>query len=104
MRVNHTGQTKASAERVVKDIWRATRSHFSAEDKIRMVLEDLSGEDSIAELCRSEGIAQSLHYMWSKLHVVEGIYGLNLYVQRQAQTCRRRRACCHLGRSPRSAP
>jgi len=57
---------KASAERVVKDIRRATRRHFSAEDKIRIVLEGLRGDDSIAELCRKEGIAQSLYYTWSK--------------------------------------
>ena len=53
-------------ERVVKDIRRATRRHFSAEDKIRIVLDGLRGEDSIAELCRKEGIAQSLYYVWSK--------------------------------------
>jgi transposase-like protein len=58
--------TKAPAERVVKDIRRATRRHFSAEDKIRIVLDGLRGEDSIAELCRKEGIAQSLYYVWSK--------------------------------------
>jgi len=51
---------------VVKDIRRQTRRHFSAEDKIRIVLEGLRGEDSIAELCRKEGIAQSLYYTWSK--------------------------------------
>ena len=53
-------------ERVVKDIRRATRRHFSAEDKIRIVLDGLRGDDSIAELCRREGIAQSLYYVWSK--------------------------------------
>ena len=57
---------KAPAERVVKDIRRATRRHFSAEDKIRIVLDGLRGDDSIAELCRREGIAQSLYYTWSK--------------------------------------
>src|SRR5690349_15686490 len=57
---------KRSAEHVVKDIRRATRRHFSAEDKIRIVLDGLRGEDSIAELCRKEGIAQSLYYVWSK--------------------------------------
>src|SRR5690606_38797020 len=57
---------KAPAEQVVKDIRRATRRHFSAEDKIRIVLEGLRGDDSIAELCRKEGIAQSLYYTWSK--------------------------------------
>ena len=57
---------KAPAERVVKDIHRATRKQYSAEDKIRIVLDGLRGEDSIAELCRREGIAQSLYYVWSK--------------------------------------
>ena len=50
----------------MKDIRRATRRHFSAEDKIRIVLEGLRGEDSIAELCRREGIVQNLYYRWSK--------------------------------------
>ena len=58
--------SKAPAEQVLKDIRRATRRHFSAEDKIRIVLDGLRGEDSIAELCRREGIAQSLYYVWSK--------------------------------------
>src|ERR1700761_9722191 len=57
---------KAPAEQLMKDIRRATRRHFSAEDKIRIVLDGLRGEDSIAELCRKEGIAQSLYYTWSK--------------------------------------
>lgn len=57
---------KRSAEHVVKDIRRVTRRHFSSEDKIRIVLDGLRGEDSIAELCRKEGIAQSLYYTWSK--------------------------------------
>jgi|SRR5690606_29851799 transposase len=61
-----TTKTKSSAEQVVKDIRRATRRHFSAEDKIRIVLDGLRGEDSIAELCRREGIAQSVYYSWSK--------------------------------------
>ena len=61
-----SSKPKASAERVVKDIRRRTRRHFSAEDKIRIVLEGLRGDDSIAELCRKEGIAQSLYYTWSK--------------------------------------
>ena len=58
-------QPKASAEQVVKDIRRATRRHYSTEDKIRIVLSGLRGEDSIAELCRKEGIAQGLYYSWS---------------------------------------
>jgi transposase len=57
---------KAPAEQVVRDIRRATRKHHSAEDKIRIVLEGLRGEESIAALCRREGIAESLYYTWSK--------------------------------------
>ena len=57
---------KAPAEKVVKDIRRATRRQFGAEEKIRIVLEGLRGEDSIAELCRREGINQNLYYRWSK--------------------------------------
>ena len=55
-----------SAEEAIKDIRRQTRRHFSAEDKIRIVLEGLRGEDSISELCRREGIASSQYYGWSK--------------------------------------
>ena len=57
-----------SAEKTVRDIRRATRRHHSAEEKIRIVLEGLvpGGEDSIAELCRKEGINQNLYYRWSK--------------------------------------
>jgi hypothetical protein len=51
----------AGAEKAVRDIRRATRRHFSAEEKTRMVLEGLRGEDSIAELCRKEGIAQKFY-------------------------------------------
>ena len=60
-----SGRTKEPAEKVVKDIRRATRRRFSAEEKNRIVLEGLRGEDSIAELCRREGIAQNLYYSWS---------------------------------------
>ena len=58
--------TKRSVEKTVRDIRRATRRKYSAEEKIRIVLEGLRGEESIAELCRREGIAQSLYYKWSK--------------------------------------
>lgn len=61
-----SGKQKASVERVVKDIRRKTRRQHSAEEKIRIVLDGLRGEDSIAELCRREGIATSLYYSWSK--------------------------------------
>jgi transposase len=61
-----SGPVKQPAEQVVKDIRRATRRQFSAEEKIRIVLEGLRGEESIAELCRREGIASSMYYGWSK--------------------------------------
>jgi transposase len=61
-----SGQPKAPAETLVRDIRRATRRQFSAEEKIGIVLEGLRGEDSIAELCRREGIATSMYYGWSK--------------------------------------
>ena len=61
-----SGPTKAPAEAVVKDIRRATRRQFSADEKIRIVLEGLRGEESIAELCRREGIASWMYYGWSK--------------------------------------
>ncbi|WP_261388802.1 IS3 family transposase [Qipengyuania gaetbuli] len=61
-----SSRSKSPAEQVVKDIRRKTRRHFSTEDKIRIVLDGLRGDDSIAELCRREGIAQSLYYTWSK--------------------------------------
>ena len=61
-----SGPARRPAEAVVKDIRRATRRQFSAEEKIRTVLEGLRGEDSIAARCRREGIAESLYYSWSK--------------------------------------
>ena len=57
---------KRSAEKTVRDIRRATRRHYSAEEKIRIVLEGLRGEDSIAELCRREGINSNVYYRWWK--------------------------------------
>src|SRR6202051_2504789 len=62
----HSNLAKDTAEKVVKDIRRATRKQYSAEEKIRIVLEGLRGEDSIAELCRKEHISQNLYYRWSK--------------------------------------
>ena len=60
-----SGTQKASAEQVVKDIRRATRKQYGAEEKIRIVLEGLRGEENISELCR-QGIAASMYYGWSK--------------------------------------
>ena len=57
---------KDSAEKAIRDIRRAIRRQYSAEEKIRIVLEGLRGESGIAELCRKEGINQNLYYRWSK--------------------------------------
>ena len=56
----------SSSEQIIRDIKRKTRKQYNAEEKIRIVLDGLRGEDSIAELCRREGIAQGLYYKWSK--------------------------------------
>ena len=61
-----TERHQDAAERTIKDIRRQTRKRYSSEEKIRIVLAGLRGEDSIAELCRREGIAQGLYYSWSK--------------------------------------
>jgi len=61
-----SGQQKPTAGKAIKDIRRATRKSYSAEEKIRIVLEGLRGEGSIAALCRREGIAESMYYTWSK--------------------------------------
>jgi transposase len=57
---------EVSAEKVIRDIRRKTRRKFSAEEKIRIVLEGLRGEESVATLCRREGISANLYYRWSK--------------------------------------
>ena len=61
-----TDRHQDAAERTIKDIRRQTRKRYSSEEKIRIVLAGLRGEDSIAELCRQEGIAQGMYYSWSK--------------------------------------
>lgn len=57
---------KRSVEKTVRDIRRRTRKKYSAEEKIRIVLEGLRGEESIAELCRKEGLNPNVYYRWSK--------------------------------------
>jgi transposase len=57
---------KKSVEKTVRDIRRHTRKKYSAEEKIRIVLEGLRGEESVAELCRREGINPNVYYRWSK--------------------------------------
>ena len=61
-----SGRNKPSSEAAVRDIRRKTRRRFSSEEKIRIVLEGLRGEQSVSELCRREGIAANLYYRWSK--------------------------------------
>ncbi len=85
MRPKHKN-SKASAERVLKDIRRQTRKQYSAEEKIRIVLEGLRGDDSIAELCRREGIAQGVYYKWSKDFMEAGKKRLAGDITRQANT------------------
>ena len=75
-----------SAESTVRDIRRKTRKKYSAEEKIRIVLEGLRGESTIAELCRREGIAQSLYYKWSKEFLEAGKQRLSGNTKRQADS------------------
>ena len=73
-----------AADRTVKDIRRQTRKRYSSEEKIRIVLAGLRGEDSIAELCRQEGIAQGMYYSWSKEFLEAGKKRLSGDTQREA--------------------
>src|SRR5688572_28653762 len=75
---------KVSAEQVVREIRRQTRRKYSAEEKIRIVLEGLRGEESIAELCRREGINPNMDYKWSKEFLEAGKARLTGDTQRQA--------------------
>ncbi len=75
-----------TAEQHVRDIRRATRRKYSPEDKIRVVLSGLRGEYSISELCRREGIAESLYYTWSKEFLEAGKKRLAGDTQRQASS------------------
>jgi transposase len=77
-------QCTVPAEQLVKDIRRKTRRKYNAEEKIRIVLEGLRGEASIAEVCRREGIAESLYYKWSKEFLEAGKARLTGDTQRQA--------------------
>ena len=81
-----SGRHKDPAPKVVKDIRRATRKQYSAEEKIRIVLDGLRGEDSIAELCRREDINQNLYYRWSKEFLQAGKKRLAGDTAREATT------------------
>lgn len=81
-----TERHQEAADRTIKDIRHQTRRKYSAEDKIRIVLSGLKGEDSIAELCRQEGIAQSQYYSWSKEFLEAGKKRLAGDTMREANT------------------
>ena len=76
----------AKSKDVVKQIRKATRRKFSADEKIRIVLEGLRGETPISEICRREGIAASVYYKWSKSFLESGKNGLTRAVLRDATT------------------
>lgn len=79
-----SGQSKAAADKLVRTIRRKTRQTYSAEEKIRIVLAGLRGEESISTLCRREGIAESLYYSWSKEFLEAGKRRLSGDTARQA--------------------
>jgi transposase len=76
--------SKDAADKLVKNIRRRTSRKYSAEEKIRIVLAGLRGEESIAALCRREGIAESLYYKWSKEFLEAGKRRLSGDTERQA--------------------
>ncbi len=77
-------RTKKDPEAVVREIRRNTRRKFKPDEKIRIVLEGLKGEDSISEICRREGIASSVYYKWSKSFLEAGKKRLNGDTSREA--------------------
>jgi transposase len=79
-------QPERSSNRIIKDIKRKTRRNYNAEEKISIVLEGLRGEDSIAELCRREGISQGIYYKWSKDFMEAGKKRLAGDIVRQANS------------------
>ena len=81
-----TERHQDAAERTIRDIRRQTRKRYSSEEKIRIVLAGLRGEDSIAELCRQEGISQGLYYSWSKEFLEAGKKRLSGDTARAANT------------------
>ncbi|GER08707.1 hypothetical protein GCM10007972_27250 [Iodidimonas muriae] len=79
-----SGTSKAAADKLVKTIRRKTRQTYSSEEKIRIVLESLRGEETISVLCRREGISKSLYYSWSKEFLEAGKRRLSGDAARQA--------------------
>jgi transposase len=85
MRQKH-GTRRTGSEKTIKDIRRATRKQYSAEEKIRIVLAGLRGEETISVLCRREGISESLYYSWSKEFLEAGKRRLSGDTARQASS------------------
>jgi transposase-like protein len=79
----------AKRKDVIKRIRKATRRKFSADEKIRIVLEGLRGEAAISEICRRESIASSIYYKWSKAFLEAGKNGLTRAVIRDSTGCKR---------------
>ena len=82
--INLNVRRSQSLEKLVKPIHRRTRRKYSAEEKIRIVLQGLRGEDSIAELCRREGLNQNVYYRWSKEFLEAGKQRLSDNTRREA--------------------
>jgi transposase len=81
-----TEKKKKDPEAVIREIKRQTRRKFTSEEKIRIVLEGLKGEESIATICRREGINPNLYYRWSKSFLEAGKRRLSGDTQREATT------------------
>jgi len=79
-----TEKKKRNPEQVVREIKRKTRRKFTSEEKIRIVLEGLRGEESIAAICRQEGISPNLYYTWSKSFLEAGKKRLSGDTKREA--------------------
>ncbi len=75
-----------NSEKLVKEIRRRTRKKYSSEEKIRIVLEGMRGEESIAELCRREGLNQNVYYRWSKEFLEAGKQRLAGDIKREASS------------------
>ena len=95
-----TGTRKSAGEKIIKDIKRATRTQYSSEQKIKIVLDGLRGEDSIAELCRREGISQGVYYKWSKDFMEAGFFYSTLQRGRAISAHAPRRPHRHLHAPP----
>lgn len=77
---------KKSTSSLISDLKRKTRKKYSSEEKIRIIIEGIRGEDSIAELCRKEGISQANYYKWSKDFMEAGKRRLTGDTMREANT------------------